>query len=87
MGNVSYNGCSGDRYSIVVNGTLYDESNPMGMEQVPGPGCDTYDPINLLFAPNTPAHIDPAGPLYCGYFHHFSHCYSSGRCLVWFSQQ
>ncbi len=63
MGNVSYNGCSGDGYSIVVNGTLYDESNPMGMEQVPGPGCDTLITINLLFAPNTPAHIDPAGPL------------------------
>ena len=30
----SYNGCEGDGYSVVVNGTTYDESNPTGTEVI-----------------------------------------------------
>ena len=52
FGNEDYNGCTGDGYSIVVNGTTYDEVNPMGIETFPGPGgCDSTVTIDLTFNP------------------------------------
>lgn len=45
-----YNGCSGNGYSITVNNTLYDESNPTGTESlISALGCDSIITINLIF--------------------------------------
>jgi gliding motility-associated-like protein len=50
--NEIYNGCECDGYSILVNGNLYDEQHPLGMENISGvSGCDTLVYIDLLFAP------------------------------------
>ena len=50
IGNENYNGCIGDGYSIIVNGTTYDESNPTGTEDFQDAnGCDTTVIINLVF--------------------------------------
>lgn len=44
--------CPGSGYSITVNGTVYDETNPVGVENIPvGSGCDSTVSINLIFAP------------------------------------
>jgi hypothetical protein len=49
-GTESYNGCSGDGYSIVVNGTTYNEGNPTGVETMTnGSGCDSIVTISLVF--------------------------------------
>ncbi len=46
----SYTGCSGDSYSITVNGTIYDEGNPTGTENITdGNGCTYVVTINLVF--------------------------------------
>jgi hypothetical protein len=45
--------CPGD--SLVVNGIVYTQSNPMGMDTIPGgaaAGCDSILNINLTFAPD-----------------------------------
>lgn len=48
---VDYSGCSGDGYSIMVNGTTYDESNPLGVETMVNQyGCDSVIAIDLSFA-------------------------------------
>jgi hypothetical protein len=53
FGNESYSGCTGDGYSVTVNGTIYNESNPTGTEIFTGPnGCDTTVTINLVFSNN-----------------------------------
>ncbi|MDA9773844.1 gliding motility-associated C-terminal domain-containing protein [Saprospiraceae bacterium] len=47
----NYVGCIGDSYSIVINGTTYDESNPIGTEVIQGSwGCDSIIDINLDFS-------------------------------------
>src|SRR5690606_34136456 len=39
---ILYSGCSGDGYSVTVNGVVYDEFNPDGFEQIENPaGCDS----------------------------------------------
>ncbi len=51
-GEETYAGCANDGYSVVVNGTLYDESQPSGVEIFPGAsvnGCDSMVNINLFF--------------------------------------
>ncbi|MDB4682992.1 hypothetical protein OAE89_02875, partial [Crocinitomicaceae bacterium] len=49
-GNETYTGCSGDGYSVVVNGTTYDESNPSGTETMNNIyGCDSIVTIALTF--------------------------------------
>src|SRR5688500_2672185 len=49
-GTESYVGCSGDGYSVLVNGTSYDESNPSGTEVlVNSLGCDSIVTVFLLF--------------------------------------
>jgi len=63
MGNETYVGCSGDGYSVTVNGTLYDESNPTGTETITGAGCDSIVQIDLQFAPVITAVIDALGPI------------------------
>ncbi len=53
-GEETYEGCEGDGYSVVVNGTTYDESNPTGTETlVNSIGCDSIVSINLIFSPPT----------------------------------
>lgn len=50
--DVTYLGCVNDSFSIVINGNTYDESNPVGIELVPGTdGCDSVLLINLQFQP------------------------------------
>lgn len=48
-GEETYQGCPGDGYSVTVNGTVYDESNPTGIENIPTAGCDSIVTINLDF--------------------------------------
>ncbi|MDX1408545.1 MAG: hypothetical protein R3330_10440, partial [Saprospiraceae bacterium] len=50
VGSESYTGCAGDGYSVVVNGTTYDESNPSGTEVLTnGVGCDSTVTVALTF--------------------------------------
>ncbi len=56
QGNVSYNGCLGDGYSVIVNGTTYDENNPTGTEVIIGGAYDGQDStvvVNLTFNPES----------------------------------
>ncbi len=49
---LNYIGCEGDGFSVVVNGTLYDESQPSGTEIISDAGtngCDSIININLAF--------------------------------------
>ena len=47
-------GCQGDGYSVTVNGTIYDESNPTGTENMTSiTGCDSTVVIDLVFAAPT----------------------------------
>lgn len=48
---VNYTGCEGDPFSFVINGVVYDESNPIGMEVISNPGntCDSLIIIDLIF--------------------------------------
>ena len=49
-GNETFTGCSGDGYSVLVNGTTYDESNPSGTETMNNIyGCDSIVTIDLTF--------------------------------------
>ncbi len=54
FGEENYEGCEGDGYSVEVNGTVYDESNPTGTEVLEDVnGCDSTVTINLVFYENT----------------------------------
>lgn len=56
--NLTYTGCEGDGYSIVVNSNSYNESNPTGTEILTGTdGCDSIVNIDLIFLPNSTAEI------------------------------
>ncbi|MCF8280049.1 MAG: DUF11 domain-containing protein [Bacteroidales bacterium] len=53
-GSETYTGCEGDGYSVSVNGTVYDESNPTGNEVMPNQnGCDSTVTVALVFHPAT----------------------------------
>ncbi|MBX2926221.1 MAG: hypothetical protein KF852_00170 [Saprospiraceae bacterium] len=60
---LSYTGCEGDGYSVEINGNVYDESNPTGMETlVADTGCDSvFLTINLIFLPNTTGTVTHTG--------------------------
>ncbi len=50
--SIAYNGCIGDGYSVTVNGTIYNEANPDGMETIIGGnhlGCDSIVNIDLAY--------------------------------------
>lgn len=50
MGTENYEGCEGDGYSVSVNGTIYNENNPTGQEELmSSSGCDSTVMINLFF--------------------------------------
>lgn len=50
--DITYTGCSGDGYSIVINNNTYNEDNPTGTEILFGDnGCDSILQINLEFMP------------------------------------
>lgn len=56
QGNENYLGCQGDNYSVLVNGTTYNEANPTGTEVIAGGasnGLDSTVIVNLVFSPNT----------------------------------
>jgi gliding motility-associated-like protein len=58
----NYTGCAGDGYAIVINGNQYDETNPNGIELIPGSmGCDTIVTIALIFQPVQGTAIHYAG--------------------------
>ncbi len=47
---INYMGCRGDGYSILVGNTLYDESNPSGVEVLMSQGnCDSTIVVDLFF--------------------------------------
>ena len=49
-GSETYTGCSGDGYSVDVNGTTYDEANPFGTEIFTNANnCDSTVTISLTF--------------------------------------
>ncbi|MFT4663897.1 MAG: gliding motility-associated-like protein [Polaribacter sp.] len=48
-GTENYMGCSGDGYTVMVNGTIYNEGNPNGMETLATATCDSIVIINLTF--------------------------------------
>jgi gliding motility-associated-like protein len=53
-GNVSYTGCQGDGFSVNVNGTLYNESNPTGTEVLLNANnCDSTVTVLLVFNANS----------------------------------
>jgi gliding motility-associated-like protein len=63
-GNEDYLGCSGDGYNVVVGGTVYDESNPIGTDTlVNSLGCDSVVTVNLVFQSFAQAVIDAPGPV------------------------
>lgn len=52
FGSINYEGCADDGYEIEVNGTLYNEMNPTGLEQIESSnGCDSIVEISLVYAP------------------------------------
>ena len=67
-GNENYSGCSGDGYSVVVNGVTYDESNSSGTEVLSNAnGCDSTVTIDLVFNNNTTGNEVYTGCLGDGY--------------------
>ena len=51
-GSETFVGCEGDGFSVIVGGTLYNESNPIGTEVLVGAdvnGCDSTVNVNLIF--------------------------------------
>jgi hypothetical protein len=50
--NITYTGCEGDGYSVVVNNIIYNESTPAGTEILTGSdGCDSIVIVDLDFLP------------------------------------
>lgn len=50
--NINYNGCEEDGYEISINGNVYNEQNPNGIEVLSNVyGCDSIVNINLIFEP------------------------------------
>ena len=69
-GNENYTGCIGDNYQVVVNGTIYDEANPTGVEILVGGasnGLDSTVNVNLIYYPNTTGNVDYTGEEGDGY--------------------
>ncbi len=63
--------CAGSGDAIIVNGTLYDEFNPVGSETIASSiGCDSVININLSYLPVTASSIDYQG------------CYGDGYSVV-----
>src|SRR5690606_28449696 len=53
---INYDGCDGDGYEIIVNGTVYNQSNPSCTETTAKVfGCDSVITINLAFGLNSTA--------------------------------
>ena len=52
MSTETYQGTSGDGYSVIISGVIYDENNPSGIELIAGGsymGCDSIITIDLVF--------------------------------------
>ncbi len=59
---IEYSGCSGDNFSVIVNGMMYDEDNPSGLDTLTSTaGCDSIVVVNLQFANNTEEIIQYVG--------------------------
>jgi len=60
--DITHNGCSGDNHTVEVDGTIYDESNPSGVDTIPVSGaivaCDTIVEVDLIFKPTFDIPID-----------------------------
>lgn len=60
--SIEYSGCEGDGHSIWVNGTLYDENNPQGIETTNSQyGCDSTIYIDLQFKNTTTGAVTYSG--------------------------
>ncbi len=60
--NLSYEGCEDDGYSITINGIVYDEMNPNGIELLrTAEGCDSIVNVNLNFEQNVSQTVDYIG--------------------------
>ncbi len=67
--DITYQGCEGDGYAIEINGNVYNESNPVGIEYIFNEvGCDSIIQINLDFAPSTYYSVNYVGCNGDGYF-------------------
>lgn len=54
FGSITYEGCVGDGFEVDLNGVLYNESNPTGIEVITGSnGCDSIVTITCVFYPTT----------------------------------
>jgi gliding motility-associated-like protein len=61
-GSETYEGCSGDGYSVNVNGTTYDENNTAGSETLTTTnGCDSLVMIDLHFHETFSSNYNYAG--------------------------
>ncbi len=50
--NYVYNGCQGDNFSIVIDGTTFDESNASGQVTIiSASGCDSIVNVDMVFHP------------------------------------
>jgi len=65
---VTHVGCFNDGYSIIVNGNVYDESNPSGVESlVNAAGCDSIVTIDLTFNASIIENVNYVGCIGDGY--------------------
>ncbi len=54
IGEETYLGCEGDGYFVEVNGNIYDEDYPNGVEVITNEaGCDSTVTIDLIYQPNS----------------------------------
>lgn len=56
---ITYEGCASDGYEIEIGNNIYNESNPVGTEDLPGfLGCDSTVTIELIFRENSEGFFD-----------------------------
>jgi len=58
MNEITHVGCFGDGFQAIVDGTIYDENNPTGVEQLlSSTGCDSIVMVDLIFNQTTTSDI------------------------------
>ena len=81
-GTETYTGCTGDGYSVVVNGTTYNEGNASGTEVLTNAlGCDSTVTITLTYNPTstgTETYVGCAGDGYSVIVNGTTYRYATG---------